>query len=146
VLKTTLFVLLLGLPLLSWAESPDIGVIYKCADSKQRVSYQNAPCESGQKQVRQLPYVHVGPDTRVTERNAAIQREMDQRNRSARSTGLTTYSFGQPGPIRPEVARCRAAKEDRERILNAAGLKRTFDLLSRLDTTVWEACKHVPGV
>lgn len=144
--KKTLFALLLWLPLFSWAESPDIGVIHKCVDSRKRVSYQNAPCESGQKLVRQLPYVHPGSDPRVTERNAAVQREMDQRNRWARSAGSTMYSFGQPGPIRPEVARCRAAKKDRERILNAAGLKRTFDLLSRLDTAVWEACKHVPGV
>lgn len=37
--------------------------------------------------------------------------------------------------------RCQAARERRERTLQRVGLKRTFDLLRRLDDEVWQACR-----
>jgi hypothetical protein len=37
--------------------------------------------------------------------------------------------------------RCRTAKARREAKLASVGLKRTFDLLRKLDDAVYEACK-----
>lgn len=56
-------------------------------------------------------------------------------------------SAGRPASreIDPKVMRCRSARAHREAVLQAAGLKRTYDLLSQLDREVWEACKDVPG-
>jgi hypothetical protein len=39
------------------------------------------------------------------------------------------------------MSRCDAAKARREAKLKAVGLKRTFDLLRKLDDAVNEACK-----
>jgi hypothetical protein len=38
-------------------------------------------------------------------------------------------------------ANCQAAKNQRQEILDRAGLNRTYDLLQRLDATVYNACK-----
>ena len=37
--------------------------------------------------------------------------------------------------------RCKSAREHREQTLRRVGLKRTFDLLRRLDDDVWAACR-----
>lgn len=43
--------------------------------------------------------------------------------------------------IDPAEARCRAARSRRETKLQAVGLKRTFDLLRKLDDAVHMACR-----
>ena len=79
---------------------------------------------------------------------AAAKVEADRQAVEARRNGSSGgYSFGRPASrdADPKVGRCRSARAHREAVLQAVGLKRTYDLLSQLDREVWEACKDVPG-
>lgn len=105
------------------------GVIYKCVDRSRNVTFQNEPC----------PATHVTGSTRVYDERA-LQR------RKAENAVAGSYSFGRPGQERPEVLRCRAARRERDETLQRVGLKRTYDLLRRLDDKVYEACKQTPNV
>lgn len=43
--------------------------------------------------------------------------------------------------VRTTENRCQAARDRRDRTLRRVGLKRTFDLLRKLDDEVWAACR-----
>lgn len=120
------------------------GVIYKCADAKGHVTYQNAPCAPDAEVRAARPYVDPGYNPALAAKVEADRRAVEARRRRD-AQGGTGYRLGQPNPVPAKVLRCRAAKAERERILAAVGLKRTFDLLRRLDDDVYEACKHVQG-
>lgn len=120
------------------------GVIYTCVDAKGHRTYTNAPCPSGTEAKGAKVYDDPGWNPQ-----AAAKVEADRQALEARRNGSTVgYSFGRPASREsdPKVGRCRAACAHREAVLQAAGLKRTYDLLSQLDREVWEACKDVPGV
>lgn len=112
--------------------------IYKCLGSKGASVYQNAPCDPGQRTASVRAYEAKPEDPVLTARTAAIRQEMDRRNRSSgRTTSARTGSTHRVSGPTP----CQAAKAKREAVLKQVGLKRTYDLLSRLDTEVWEVCK-----
>lgn len=111
--------------------------IHICIDAKGIKSYQNAPCDPGQRTASIRSYEAKPDDPAVTARSAAIQQEMDRRNRpSGKATVVRTANRRPSGPTP-----CQAAKAKREATLKRVGLKRNFDLLSRLDSEVWEVCK-----
>lgn len=111
--------------------------IHICIDAKGIRSYQNAPCNAEQRTVSVRSYETKPEDPALVARAAAIQQEMDRRNRSGgKATAVRGTVSRRAGPTP-----CQAAKAKREDTLKRVGLKRTFDLLSRLDSEVWEACK-----
>jgi Domain of unknown function (DUF4124) len=111
--------------------------IHICIDAKGVKSYQNAACTQQQRTLSVRSYEAKPEDPALAARTAAIQQEMDRRNRSggkaAAVRGTASHRSG-PTP-------CQAAKAKRESTLKRVGLKRNFDLLSQLDSEVWEACK-----
>jgi hypothetical protein len=108
-----------------------------CIDAKGIKSYQNAPCAPGQRTASVRSYEPKPEDPALTARTAAIQQEMDRRNRpSGKATVVRATSSHRAGPTP-----CQAAKAKREATLKRVGLKRDFDLLSRLDSAVWDVCK-----
>lgn len=119
------------------------GVMYTCVDAKGARTYQNAPCPKSSATHGARSYVDPGWNTQ-----AAAKVESDRQAVEARRNGSSGgYSFGRPASrdADPKVMRCRNARAHREAVLQAVGLKRTYDLLSELDREVWEACKDVPG-
>ena len=60
---------------------------------------------------------------------------MATRGTSARVRTATTTR------ARVQADRCQAARDRRERTLARVGLKRSFDLLRKLDDEVWAACR-----
>lgn len=111
--------------------------IHTCIDAKGFKSYQNLPCDPGQRTASVRSYEARPDDPAVTARSAAIQQEMDRRNRpSGKASVVRTVNQRTSGPTP-----CQAAKARREATLKRVGLKRNFDLLSRLDSEVWEVCK-----
>ena len=112
--------------------------IHTCIDGKGMKSYQNAPCAPGQRNAGVRSYAVQPEDPASTARSIAIQQEMVRRNRP--SGRATIVRAGNPrravGPTP-----CQAAKAKREATLKRVGLKRTFDLLSQLDSEVWDVCK-----
>lgn len=111
--------------------------IHICIDAKGIKSYQNLPCTSDLRTASVRIYVSKPEDLALTARTTAIQQEMDRRNRTrGKAVVVRTASNRRAGPTP-----CQAAKENREATLKRVGLKRNFDLLSRLDSEVWERCK-----
>ena len=126
----------IGLALLPAAQAT-AQEIHTCIDSKGIKSYQNAPCDPGQHTASVRSYLAKPEDPAVAARSAAIQQEMDRRNRpSGKATVVRTANRRPAGPTP-----CQAAKAKREATLKRVGLKRNFDLLSRLDSEVWDVCK-----
>jgi hypothetical protein len=112
--------------------------INTCIDAKGTKRYQNAPCDPGQRTVSVRTYTALPEDPALTARSAAIQQEMDRRNRpSGKATVVRAGSSRRPAGPTP----CQTAKAKRKATLDRVGLKRNFDLLSRLDSEVWEVCK-----
>ncbi len=112
--------------------------IHICIDGRGVKSYQNAPCATGQRTAGVRSYAAQPDDPALTARSIAIQQEMDRRNRpSGRATVVRSSSPRRAAGPTP----CQAAKAKREATLKRVGLKRTFDLLSQLDSEVWEVCK-----
>jgi len=111
--------------------------IHTCIDAGGIKSYQNAPCDPGQRTASVRSYEAKPDDPALAARSAAIRQEMDRRNRpGGKATIVRTVSRRASGPTP-----CQAAKAKREATLKRVGLKRNFDLLSSLDSEVWEVCK-----
>ena len=118
--------------------------IYTCVDAKGHKTFQNAPCPVGTRVDRARDYDEAPVDPRLAAQTRQTQREMDARNRAANQEVVTTQVVVAP---RGEDARdrqrrlCAEARAYRERELERVGLRRTYDLLSRLDRMVFDACK-----
>ncbi len=121
--------------------------VYKCIDRHGATSYQSAPCDHADRTARQWDAPPDPPPSAEQLRARAAQREHDRAesdylsrragtygNTAARASGTTVRT-----PSRGNA--CEAAKAHRERTLAAVGLKRTFDLLRKLDDAVYDACK-----
>lgn len=134
--RRSCLLVLVGICLLP-AASATAQDIHTCIDAKGVKSYQNLPCDPGQRTAKVLSYEAKPDDPAVSARSAAIQQEMDRRNRPGGKTAVVGTTHRRPAGPTP----CQAAKAKREATLKRAGLKRNFDLMSRLDSEVWEVCK-----
>ena len=118
--------------------------VYKCVKGTD-VCYQSLPCAETHSTVKQWEAVPepapmaTGLHTRQRQSRAGsaqLERASgDDRKRSVRRTSKTSS-------INTADRRCSAAKARREAKLASVGLKRTFDLLRKLDDAVHEACKQ----
>lgn len=113
-------------------------VVYRCVSPKGAVSFQNDPCPAGTTAHKAVPYT---PDREEPPqyRRARIEAEMRQRN--AQLPSSRAHAAVMPVQTARHPSACEAAKAHRDSVLKAAGLRRTYDLLSRLDANVREACK-----
>lgn len=116
--------------------------VYKCIAADGAVSYQSAACEAGSREAKAWQARPEPPPT------AAQQRELEEKRRRDREESAflsrRAGTDGRAARIRasaPQASACDAAKAQRQRTLDAVGLKRTFDLLSRLDEQVRNACR-----
>ena len=121
--------------------------IHKCVKGRE-VSYQSAPCDASQSLVKQWDAEPepersaAEPDHQQTKRQQD-DAESTQTGRTARERRARSGSgSGKKSPISAADKRCNAAKARREAKLISVGLKRTFDLLRKLDDAVHEACKQ----
>lgn len=120
--------------------------VYKCVKGKD-VSYQSAPCAASHTVAKQWDAT---PDPEPTAEEVS-QREARRKQDAAESAQLRraagtnrTRSTGRRSgrtAVSAADARCNAAKDARARKLEAVGLRRTFDLLRKLDDAVNSACK-----
>ena len=110
--------------------------VFKCTDGRQ-VSYQSLPCDGAQRTLRQWDATPEPAPAGAQAPPVARTRETPARKSSSRrTTASSTRSRADPAE-----SRCQAAKSKREAKLRAVGLKRTFDLLRKLDEAVHAACR-----
>jgi hypothetical protein len=133
--------------LLGWAPSAGAQVLHQCTAPDGATSYQSAPCAAGSRMIRTIA---VSPDPERTPADQARQaREQRRQQEAARYLSslagtdrqATHRTVRAPSPD-PQRTRCEAARRQREETLRRVGLKRTFDLLRRLDDRVYEACRQ----
>ena len=108
-------------------------MVYRCEDAAGAVAFQSHPCGPGQRTTRAIP----APPEREPGR-----RPLTRLSPPPGATGAY-WSGGGDDNLQQAAARarCAAARNHRESTLRAVGLKRTYDLLQRLDAMVREACK-----
>ena len=112
--------------------------VYKCVNGSE-VSYQSAACDGTWKAAKQWDAT---PEPLEPTTDGFRQRQPESRG-SATSTNRQRSASNRrnPGSRKPKTSRCDAARARREAKLESVGLKRTFDLLRKLDDAVNEACK-----
>ncbi|MBJ6984678.1 DUF4124 domain-containing protein [Luteimonas sp. MC1750] len=114
--------------------------VQKCVGSDGHVTLTSEACGAGQRLAARYDAV---PEPMPAAASAAAGRqETDRQGRrgvqrtvARRGTGRATAGS------RPGADRCEAARARRERTLQRVGLKRTFDLLRKLDDEVRAACR-----
>jgi len=120
--------------------------VYKCVDGE-NVSYQSAVCDAAQVVARQWNATPEPEPSAEELRQLQLKREQGRiesawLSRAAGTGPVRSVRSGrQSGNVRSRPSRCDNAKARREAKLESVGLKRTFDLLRKLDDTVHEACK-----
>ena len=128
------------------ASSASAQQVYKCVRGGE-VSYQSAVCDATQKVARQWDATPEPAPTANELRQRQLKDQIDQSSSAwlSRAAGTdrarSAGNRAAPASRKPRISRCDAAKTGREARLKSVGLKRTFDLLRKLDDAVNEACK-----
>jgi len=107
--------------------------VYKCVAASGVVSYQSAPCEHG---AREAARWDAPPDP-----PSRLHQSVSSQERHASEPRFTRTGSAHIARNAAKPSACEAAKVNRDRTLERVGLKRTFDLLSRLDEQVRNACR-----
>ncbi|MEN1956483.1 hypothetical protein [Luteimonas changyuni] len=113
--------------------------VQKCIDAAGHVTLTSAECGDGQRLAERYDAVPE-PAAAARQVNAARQAGPSVRAGVRNARPARPRARGKPAPDR-----CQAARERREQTLRRVGLKRTFDLLRRLDDEVWAACARTGG-
>lgn len=110
-------------------------MLHKCVSGSGAVSWQSAQCAQGTHQIRSIVYTPetpaLVPASVHVRGNAATTPRAAKRSRNRLST--STHR------AKPDA--CERARERRESTLERVGLKRNFDLLSKLDADVRAVCR-----
>jgi hypothetical protein len=110
-----------------------VHMVYRCVGKGSAVSLQSQPCAADQRVTRAI---YAPPEAERVRRPTVV---------SSAPAQSSTYYGGGTSAADDERARrqaaCANAKASREDTLRSVGLKRTYDLLQRLDAMVYEACK-----
>lgn len=119
--------------------------VQKCTGSDGHVTFTSSACPDGQ---RQAATYDATPEVMTAERAAALehrrrQEDANSRYLEAQARGGTMHPPGhrQSRPAVDSRAGCDSAKAHRDATLRRVGLRRTHDLLRKLDDRVYEACK-----
>ena len=126
------------------------GELRKCASAGGAISFQQAPCTPGSRQVATRPYVTESAPTADQVRAQAMREhaarlESAELSRRAGTVDRQRRSSGGGVLHRIAIARdhaaCQRARQYREQTLEAVGLKRNYDLLRALNDKVAKACR-----
>lgn len=118
--------------------------VLKCTGRDGHVTFTSGACPDGQ---RQAASYDATPEVMTAERAAELERRRRQDDANSRylqslsSNGGTSTPGHRSSRSTSRRSGCDAAKARREDTLRRVGLKRTHDLLRKLDDQVYEACK-----
>lgn len=124
--------------------------VRKCLGSDGQLTFTSGACPQGQ---RETAAYDATPQLMDRERADALARRHQQDEANSRYLDSLARGSNRRGASRRERARdagsgpdgkrdhCDAARANREATLRRIGLKRSYDLLRRLDEQVYDACK-----
>ena len=128
-----------------WSGHAAAQSVHKCVAADGEVSYQSHPCGGRSRETQRW---NAPPDPPPSTEQLAAQALLHERGRAeseflSRRAGTHTRGEGKTRANRtvPQPSACEAAKASRQQTLERVGLKRTYDLLSRLDEQVRKACR-----
>ena len=105
--------------------------VYRCVDRAGGVSFQSQPCGPGQ---RTTKVVAAPPEPEPNRPRQTLRRV------SSNQSGYSTYQLPREDPLVQRKVACAVARQSRDSTLRQVGLRRTYDLLQRLDSMVNNAC------
>ncbi|MGY1457579.1 hypothetical protein ACW5F0_02870 [Luteimonas sp. A534] len=116
--------------------------VQKCIDADGHVTFTSGACADGHLLANTYDAVPEPAANAAAARPVPQQRQTGASSRSA-TTARTGSRTTRPArtTTRGKSDRCQAARDRREQTLRRVGLKRTFDLLRKLDDEVWAACR-----
>ena len=120
-----------------WCTHTNAQSVHKCIAPGGAVSYQSAPCERPSREAANWE-APLDPPPSAQRRHVPSSRDVREPG-SAHRASRTGSAYIVPKAPKPSA--CEVAKATRDRTLERVGLKRTFDLLSRLDEQVRNACR-----
>ena len=120
--------------------------VRKCLGSDGQLTFTSGACPQGQREAAAydatpevLDHARADALARRHQQEDADSRYLDSLARGSSRRGASARDAGS-GP-HGKRDRCDAARADREATLRRVGLKRSYDLLRRLDERVYDACK-----
>ena len=121
--------------------------VHKCIGPGGTVSYQDAPCAAGSREGGSWA-ADPEPAPTPAQQQAREHRQQQDRAESdflSRRAGTDRIGSGRAPASRvtreSAPSACETAKAKREKTLDSVGLKRTYDLLRKLDEQVRAACR-----
>lgn len=131
--RVAVIVLVLGASVLAPAARAQS--VQKCIAGDGRISFTSHACGDGERLAATYSAVpETEPERSAAETARPVRPESRQRQHRTRARAGAVRGRKASGP-------CEKARERRERTLQRVGLKRTFDLLRKLDEEVWDACR-----
>lgn len=122
--------------------------VQKCIDTTGHVTLTSGECADGERLAGMYDAV---PEPATVSAAGKAEFRRGQAGASSRSGAAARGVAGSARPARAKARgklspdRCQAARDRREQTLRRVGLKRTFDLLRKLDDEVWAACTRRGG-
>ena len=110
-------------------------VLNKCVTPSGAVSWQSDACAGNTRQMRSISYTPEVPTVFVATTQPATKAGGNARSRRASGYRISTRTALAPRDP------CLQAKRSRESTLERVGLKRNYDLLSKLDADVRRVCR-----
>ena len=123
---------LLLLTLVFYATGGHAQTVYKCAAKGTPTSFQSQPCPAGSRTVKTVAAI---PEPYRTPAYQPRPTQQVQNDVVVHNNVQTTSDRAQ------RSANCQSEKNNREATLQRVGLKRTYNLLQKLDAAVNNACK-----
>lgn len=113
--------------------------VQKCVAIDGHVTLTSGECGAGHRLVASYEAV---PEEEPPLAGASATASVEPRRARTSPRGAGRTSGGASPRVGRAPDRCQAARDRRERTLRRVGLKRTFDLLRKLDDDVWAACRR----
>lgn len=132
--------LMLAIILAGVATASPAQTIYKCADSKGAITFQNQPCPSDAKVKAAKDYQPAQDNAQAAKKLQNTEREMERQQVQQYGPG-TTHVTRMDTQGQSPAALCEQAKRDRNAALEAAGSNRTYELVQKHDENVLRACR-----
>lgn len=130
-------ILLMLSSLLLLMGTADAQVLFRCVSAKGAVSWQSVPCSQGMRMMRSIAYTPEVPTAVAASIHQQTKPETKPETKPRYRSGYRVSTRART----PKPDACAKERVHREATLERVGLKRNYDLLSKLDADVRRVCR-----